>query len=75
MCTNIIHMNITQNSYEIYTNLWKSYFTQNLYKPMKPNKFVMKARYTPQTKTNQKHVHIKCVPKQLTQVTSNIIGT
>jgi hypothetical protein len=75
MCTNIIHMNITQNSCDFYINLWKSHFTQNLYKPMKLDKFVMEGPYPPQTKTNQKHVHIKCVPKQLTQVTSNIIKT
>jgi hypothetical protein len=41
ICTNIVHITITQNLYDFRTNLWKTYFAYNLYKLIKLFKFVM----------------------------------
>jgi hypothetical protein len=38
---NIVHINLTWNSCDFCTSPWKPNFTQNLYKSMKPSKFVM----------------------------------
>jgi hypothetical protein len=39
ICINIVHINLTWNSCVFCTSPWK--LKQNLYKPMKPSKFVM----------------------------------
>jgi hypothetical protein len=43
ICTNIIHINHNMKLCYFCINLWKPDFTQNLYKPMRPSKFVMNA--------------------------------
>jgi hypothetical protein len=41
ICINIVHINLTWDSCDFSMSPWKSNFPQNLYKPMKPSKFVM----------------------------------
>jgi hypothetical protein len=41
ICTNIIYINHGWNSCNFCMKLWKPYFAQNLYKPMKSSNFVM----------------------------------
>ncbi len=47
--------------YDFCTNLWKSNFTQNLYKPMKLHKFVMNGYMIITSIQNVSNFHLICV--------------